>query len=78
MRYQGYSIAASQAARDSHGELLAAGAAASLMANRIASCAFTYAPGTAERAGLVTLQFTVSAQGESISLLSQVHVDNVP
>jgi MSHA biogenesis protein MshO len=78
MRYQGYSIAPSQAARDSHGELLAAGAAASLMANRIASCAFTYAPGTAERAGLLTLQFTVSAQGESISLLSQVHVDNVP
>ena len=42
------------------------------------ACTFTYAPGTAERAGLVTLQFTVSAQGESISLLSQVHVDNVP
>ena len=78
IRYQGYSIAANQAARDSHGELLAAGAATSLMATGITGCAFTYTPGTAERAGLVTLQFAVSAQGESISLLSQVHVDNVP
>ena len=48
------------------------------MANQVASCAFTYAAGTAERAGLVSLQITVRAQGESVSLLSQVHVDNVP
>jgi MSHA biogenesis protein MshO len=78
MRYQGYDIAASQAAVDSHGELLAAGATASLMANRVTGCAFDYAPGTAERAGLVTLQIVVSTQGETVSLLSQVHVDNVP
>jgi MSHA biogenesis protein MshO len=77
-RYSGYSIATSQAARDTDAELLAAGAASSLMANQIASCGFTYAPGTAERAGLVSLTFTVRAQGESVSLLSQVHVDNVP
>jgi len=78
MRYAGYTIAASQASRDSHGELLGAGATASLMANRLAGCSFVYTPGTAERAGLVSLQFSVSAQGESVSLLSQVHVDNVP
>jgi MSHA biogenesis protein MshO len=77
-RYQGYAIAASQAARDSHGELVGAGAAASLMANQLSACSFAYTPGTAERAGLVTLQFTVAAQGESVSLLAQVHVDNVP
>jgi MSHA biogenesis protein MshO len=78
MRYQSYTIAQDQSTRDSHGELLAAGASASLMANQITSCAFAYAAGTAERAGLVSLQFAVSAQGEAISLLSQVHVDNVP
>jgi len=78
MRYQGYAIAQDQSTRDSHGELLGAGASASLMANQISGCAFTYAAGTAERSGLVSLQFAVSAQGESISLLSQVHVDNVP
>jgi MSHA biogenesis protein MshO len=78
MRYQGYAVAANQTAVDSHGELLAAGATASLMANQIVGCSFAYAPGTAERAGLVSLQIAVSAQGESVSLLSQVHVDNVP
>jgi MSHA biogenesis protein MshO len=78
MRYRGYSIDPSQAARDTHGELLGAGATASLMANEISGCAFSYTPGTAERAGLVSLEFTVSSQGESVSLLSQVHVDNAP
>jgi MSHA biogenesis protein MshO len=78
MRYQGYSIAASQASRDSHGELIGAGATASLMANQLVNCSFSYTPGTAERAGLVSLQFAVRAQGETVSLLSQVHVDNVP
>ncbi len=78
MRYQGYAVAASQASRDSHGELIGAGATASLMANQLVSCSFAYTPGTAERAGLVSLQFAVQAQGETVSLLSQVHVDNVP
>jgi MSHA biogenesis protein MshO len=78
LRYQGYSIANSQAARDSHGELLGAGATATLMANQLTSCAFVYTAGTAERAGLVSLQITVQAQGERVSLLSQVHVDNTP
>ena len=78
LRYHGYTVEANQSANDSHGELLANGATASLMANQVDSCAFTYAAGTAERAGLVSLQLTVRAQGESVSLLSQVHVDNVP
>ena len=48
-RYSGYTIAASQAARDSNAELLAANASVTLMADRVTGCAFTYAPGTAER-----------------------------
>jgi MSHA biogenesis protein MshO len=78
LRYTGYTIDANQASRDSHGELLSAGATSSLMANQIAGCAFTYTPGTAERAGLVTLEITIRSQGESVSLLQQVHVDNAP
>jgi MSHA biogenesis protein MshO len=78
MRYAGYSIAASQNTRDSHAELLAAGAVASLMANQIDSCAFAYTPGTAERGGLVSLRFTVTSQGETVALVAQVHVDNAP
>lgn len=42
------------------------------------SCTFTYSAGTATRAGLVTLALTVTDQGESVRLLHQVHVDNVP
>ena len=78
VRYQGYSIASSQTSRDTDGELVGAGGTASLMANQVVGCNFTYTPGTAERGGLLVLKITVGAQGESISLLSQVHVDNVP
>ncbi|GAB4295287.1 MAG: hypothetical protein Kow0096_12000 [Thiohalomonadaceae bacterium] len=41
-------------------------------------CRFTYNPGTASRAGLVTLELTLTDGGESVRLLHQVHVDNVP
>jgi MSHA biogenesis protein MshO len=78
LRYSGYSIDRNQANRDSAGELIGAGASQSLMANQISSCAFTYTAGTSERAGLVTLQIAVSSQGETVSLLQQIHVDNVP
>jgi MSHA biogenesis protein MshO len=78
LRYQGYAVAADQLARDSHSELLAANATSTLMANQLVGCAFVYTAGTAERAGLVSLQLTVRSQGETVSLLAQVHVDNVP
>jgi len=77
-RYVGYAIAENHADRDTGGELLAAGASASLVAGRITGCGFSYAAGTAERAGMVTLEITVGEQGEAISQLAQVHVDNVP
>jgi MSHA biogenesis protein MshO len=77
-RYSGYTIDPDQTRRDSHDELIAAGAAASLMADRVAECSLVYTPGTAERAGLVTLALAVRSQGETVSLLSQVHVENVP
>jgi MSHA biogenesis protein MshO len=78
LRYEGYDVEANQSAIDSHGELLGNGATASLMANQVEACAFSYTVGTAERGGLVSLQLTVRAQGESVSLLSQIHVDNAP
>jgi MSHA biogenesis protein MshO len=77
-RYSGYAPAQNHATRDSRAELLAAGASESLMADRVIGCAFTYAPGTAERAGLISMEISIGEQGETISLLAQVHVDNVP
>jgi MSHA biogenesis protein MshO len=77
-RYSGYTIAQNHSARDSAAELTAAGAAASLVAGQITACSFSYAPGTAERSGIVTIALAVGEQGETISLLTQVHMDNVP
>lgn len=44
----------------------------------VSGCSITYQPGTSNRAALVTLALTLSDSGESINLLHQVHVDNVP
>lgn len=77
-RYSGYTIATSHASRDSNAELLAAGAAASIMSDHLTACTFTYTPGTAQRAALISLSLTLAQDGEQITLLQQVHVDNVP
>ena len=77
-RYSGYSITSDQADRDTAVELLAAGGTAALMSDNLAACTFTFTPGTAQRAGLVTISLTVAQDGESIVLLQQVHIDNVP
>lgn len=78
VRYSGYGIALDQSSRDSDAELTGAGANSALMADRLASCGFSYTPGTAERAGLVSIAIAVAEQGETVSLLEQIHVDNVP
>ncbi len=48
------------------------------MSDNMSACTFTFTPGTAQRAGLVTLTLNVAQDGESIVLLQQVHIDNVP
>jgi len=55
------------------------GGTSALMADNIGNCAFTYDPGSPSRSGLMTLDLTVAdGTGESVRLLHQVHVDNVP
>lgn len=78
VRYSGYAITSDQADRNSDAELLAAGADSTLIANRVSNCNMAYAPGTSQRAGLVSIALAVSDTGETVSLLHQVHVDNVP
>ena len=77
-RYSGYTIASSQSDRDSAAELLGAGASDSVMSEYLSACTFTYTPGTAQRAALVTLSLTLTQDSENIRLLQQVHIDNVP
>lgn len=77
-RYSGYTIAQNHTSRDTASELIGAGASASLVAGQVTACGFSYSPGTSERSGMVTIELAVGEQGETISLLTQVHVDNVP
>lgn len=49
-----------------------------LLVDKLSACSFTYAPGTPQRAGLVTLRLAMTIEGETIELLQQVHVDNAP
>jgi MSHA biogenesis protein MshO len=75
-RYATYSIAASQPTDPSVAPLN--GGTSALVANRVTECAFTYEPGTSQRAGLMTLKLTIAESGEQVRLLHQVHVSNVP
>jgi MSHA biogenesis protein MshO len=77
-RYSGYSIAASQGSRDSAAELLAAGATADVVADRLGACSFTYTPGTAARSGVLTIEVQITEAGETVDLLVQTHVANTP
>lgn len=77
-RYSGYAITPNQGDRNSASELLAAGANATLIADRVSRCGMDYSPGTSQRAGLVSIEFGVTDTGETVSLLHQIHVDNVP
>lgn len=75
-RYSGYPISATQAADGA--TLSAAGATAGLVASAVSACQFSYAPGTAARAGLATLTLQLAQGGQQIQLLSQVHLVNAP
>ncbi len=77
-RYSNYPIQTDHALHDSHAELVALGANDSVMSDNLTACAFTYTPGTAQRAALITMSLTLAQDGEQIALLQQVHIDNVP
>lgn len=49
-----------------------------LIGRDVTGCSFSYDPGSSSRAGLVTLDITISRDGEDVRLLQQVHVMNAP
>lgn len=80
-RYDNYPLTADQTTIDTAAELGALpGVQSALVANNVTGCTINYQTGTSLRAGLVTLALTVSdvPTNERISLLHEVHVDNVP
>ena len=70
-RYRAYGFNATQ-------QTTGLGTNASLLANSISYCAFTYAAGVTERSGVVGITLTVTARGDSVRLYHEVHVSNVP
>ena len=75
-RYNGYTINAAQFTTAA--SLLAAGATAGLVATNVGNCIFNYTAGNAQRAGLASLDLQLSAGGEQVQLLHQVHLVNAP
>lgn len=74
-RYQGYAIAAAQP--------VTPGGTAARVAELVTRCRFVYQSGTTGRAGVITLDLTltdpnVNGQSEQVRLLHQVHVYNTP
>jgi MSHA biogenesis protein MshO len=54
------------------------GGSSALVTRNLSACDIDYQPGTATRAALVTVSLTLTNSGESVNLLHQIHVDNVP
>lgn len=70
-RYAGFTIATPTAAVPANGS-------SALLASGVTACSFVYVPGVTQRAGLVAMSLTLSNDSDSVTLLHQVHVQNVP
>jgi len=69
-RYAGYAISTTQPSSP--------GGSSALLARNVSACSFSYQPGSYQRAGLVTLHLQITEDGETVTLLHQVHVENAP
>lgn len=69
-RHSGYGLNATQS--------VTPGGTTALLGRDVTQCNFTYNAGTSSRAGLVTIDITISRDGESVRLFQQVHVLNAP
>jgi MSHA biogenesis protein MshO len=71
-RYSGYGFNATQSAGAPAGS-------PALLANDVSACGFAYAAQEISgRAGLVSMTLSLTSEGETTSLFSQVHVSNAP
>jgi MSHA biogenesis protein MshO len=77
-RYSGYSIASAQSARDTHAELVAAGASVRLLAQDVSACQFIAGAGSQTASQLVTARFTAARAGDTFESADQVALENLP
>lgn len=77
IRYRGYTPSATQPTLRTNPPLSTA--ASDLLVENVTACRFLYSAGTPERLGLLTLELTLTGENaESVRLMHQVHVRNVP
>lgn len=69
-RYAGYAITQIQSTVTLSGP--------ALVSRNVSACNFSYDPGASQRAGLITLELSLTEAGETITLLHQIHVVNAP
>ena len=71
-RFSGYAITPSQSTTP--------GGTDNLLVDQVSACNFTLRAPTLTRAGLLTVSLTINdaGLGQSVTLLQQVHLDNVP
>ena len=74
LRYEGYAVTAGQPV--TAGDF--GGGASALVADSIGQCVFRYDAGASTRHGLLSARLTVTQDGETVSLLQQTHVLNIP
>ena len=78
-RYTGYAIQAAQPTSTGAAPLAAlSGSNASLLADKVQACAFALSSGASAGTALVTLRLTLASDGEALTLLHEVHLDNTP
>ena len=79
LRYYDYAITNDHTTIDTRAELdLLTPVSSALMTQLVTSCDFRYQAGSSARAGLVTVELTLSDAGENVTLLHQIHVINAP
>ena len=76
-RYSDYAISASQPTNESVAPLSTA-PNQTLVSDLITGCDFDYSPGSNTRTSLLVIDITLSLDGESVQILHQVQVSNVP
>jgi MSHA biogenesis protein MshO len=54
------------------------GGVSDVVISQLSGCSMAYNPGTSQRGGILTIEIRITNSGESINLLHQVHVVNVP
>ena len=77
-RFSGYSIASLQSARDTPAELASAGGSSRLLAQDITHCDFVVSPGSLTSAQLVSARFTATRGADSLELVEQAALENLP